>query len=356
MDRQHLSGTFAVALAERALRCGIGCTLAASGEESGVWAAETASDAVLEAPHARLAVTGWRLNILGLPVESESTYLLDLAPRRLARHVRALADPLLPLDIPLPALIADLRPAGEAGAAAVELCRIARLLPAALLGDMAAAGSGIRVEAAEVFAHREATAAGLVPVVEVPVPLSLAPDARLVAFRPPDGGLEQYAVLVGEPERAEAPLCRLHSECFTGDIFGSMKCDCGEQLRGALARMHGEGGGVLLYLRQEGRNIGLVNKLRAYRLQHAGLDTVDANLHLGFEPDARDFLAAATMLRRLGIGAVRLLTNNPAKVEQLAARGIEVRERVPHQFAPNPHNRFYLETKARKSGHWLELG
>ncbi len=355
MDARELPATLAVALAERALRCGTGCALAGGEGRIGVWAAETAPDAVLESPGARLAVTGWRLAILGLPVEPRDAYLLEPVPGHPARRLRALADPLERLDLPLPAVVADMRRAGRMEAAAVELCRIARLLPAAVLGDPARTGSGVTVGAEAVFAHREATAAGLVPVVEVRVPLSLAPDARLVAFRPPDGGLEQYAVLVGEPEGQEAPLCRLHSECFTGDVFGSMKCDCGEQLRGALGRMREEGGGVLLYLRQEGRDIGLVNKLRAYRLQHAGLDTVDANLHLGFEPDARDFLAAATMLRRLGIGAVRLLTNNPAKVEQLAARGIEVRERVPHQFAPNPHNRLYLETKARKSGHWIDL-
>jgi GTP cyclohydrolase II len=163
------------------------------------------------------------------------------------------------------------------------------------------------------------------------------------------------ALLIGKPETADAPLCRLHSECLTGDLFGSLRCDCGEQLNGAIARMAEEGAGVLLYLRQEGRGIGLVNKLRAYRLQDQGLDTVDANTHLGFQPDERDFAIAATMLQRLGFDHVRLLTNNPDKVQALGRNGVIVDERVALSFAPNNHNRFYLETKARKSGHLLRV-
>jgi GTP cyclohydrolase II len=147
----------------------------------------------------------------------------------------------------------------------------------------------------------------------------------------------------------------MHSECFTGDLLGSLRCDCGDQLRGAIRRMAEEGAGVLLYLAQEGRGIGLTNKLRAYALQDGGLDTVDANTHLGFEPDERQFWAAATMLRQLGISRVRLLTNNPAKMRQLASHGIEVAGRVPHVFEPNAHNESYLLTKARRSGHLLEL-
>ncbi len=349
------AGMLRVALAERALRCGLDCAVRSPGCTVRVHAAETAPEAALLAPGARLALTGWRLSMLGMPVETGGTYLLDLAPGRSAAAVRALADPLARPDLPWPAVVADMRPADRIAEAAVELCKIARLLPAAVLCEAGTAASDVVVEEAAVFAHRRFVAESLVPVVTVDVPLDLAPEARFVAFRPGDGGLEQYAVLVGDPARGDAPLCRLHSECFTGDLFGSLRCDCGQQLRGALARMREEGGGVLLYLRQEGRNIGLVNKLRAYRLQRAGLDTVDANLHLGFEPDARDFLAAATMLRRLGFSRVRLLTNNPAKVEALAGHGVEVVERVPHHFAANPHNRFYLETKARKSGHLIRL-
>ena len=148
-------------------------------------------------------------------------------------------------------------------------------------------------------------------------------------------------------------LTRLHSECFTGDLLGSLKCDCGQQLRGAIAEIAAAGGGILLYLAQEGRGIGLVNKLRAYALQDQGFDTVEANERLGFEADERLFLPAAEMLRRLGFAKVRLMTNNPDKVAALAGFGIEVVERVAHAFPANDHNAFYLSTKARKSGHIL---
>jgi GTP cyclohydrolase II len=148
-------------------------------------------------------------------------------------------------------------------------------------------------------------------------------------------------------------LIRLHSECLTGDVFGSLKCDCGPQLRVALQIIGANGGGVLLYLRQEGRGIGLANKIRAYALQDRGLDTVDANRRLGFADDERDYGVAAAMLRALGISEVRLLTNNPAKVAGLEAAGIKVAERVAHQMPANPHNADYLTAKRKRSGHLL---
>ena len=147
------------------------------------------------------------------------------------------------------------------------------------------------------------------------------------------------------------PLARLHSECFTGDLLSSLRCDCGPQLRGAIRRMGEAGAGVLVYLAQEGRGIGLVNKLRAYRLQDGGLDTLDANQALGYGADERNFMVAATMLRELGIERVRLLTNNPEKLASLAACGIAVEGREAHAFAPNGVNDGYLETKARRFGH-----
>jgi GTP cyclohydrolase II len=147
------------------------------------------------------------------------------------------------------------------------------------------------------------------------------------------------------------PLVRLHSECLTGDVFGSLKCDCGPQLREALRLIGAAGGGVLLYLRQEGRGIGLGNKLRAYALQDRGLDTVDSNLRLGFADDERDYAHAAAILRALGIDEVRLLTNNPSKVAALEHEGIQVAERVAHHMPANPHNADYLAVKRAKSGH-----
>jgi len=246
---------------------------------------------------------------------------------------------------------------GAIEAGAVALLKQAGLLPAGVLVAPGRLPNRplVDVTTQAIEAYPEAVEASLEIVVDAGVPLREASRARFVAFRSRLGGPQHYAVVVGAPERQEAPLCRLHSECFTGDIFASMRCDCGEQLHGAIQRMEAAGGGFLLYLSQEGRGIGLVNKLRAYRLQDDGLDTVDANTHLGFEPDERRFLCAARMLELLDGRRVRLLTNNPAKIEALSSRGIVVVNRVEHSFAANDHNQFYLETKAKKSGHMLSL-
>jgi GTP cyclohydrolase II len=176
----------------------------------------------------------------------------------------------------------------------------------------------------------------------------------VVVFRSHGSAIEHLAIVVGRPETAEAPLVRIHSECFTGDLLGSMRCDCGEQLRGAIGRMAEDGCGVLLYLAQEGRGIGLVNKLRAYGLQDRGLDTMDANRALGWGADERNFLIGATMLRLMGVNRIRLLTNNPDKLAAMAACGITVMGREPHQFAPNGVNDEYLATKAARFGHMLD--
>ena len=188
---------------------------------------------------------------------------------------------------------------------------------------------------------------------EARVPLLDSEDARFVAFRPADGGQEHLAVMVGDPDKREPVLVRVHCACMTGDLFGSLRCDCGDQLRTALSELAADGGGVLLYLAQEGRGIGLVNKLRAYALQDSGLDTLDANVNLGFLADERSYESAAAMLRQLGITRVRLLTNNPAKLRGLAACGIEVTARVPLVVLSNPHNVHYMATKARRAGHFI---
>jgi len=178
----------------------------------------------------------------------------------------------------------------------------------------------------------------------------------MVSFRPANGGAEHHAIVIGEigsPALATPGpvLTRLHSECFTGDLLGSLRCDCGDQLRGAVRAIAEAGGGVLLYLAQEGRGIGLMNKLRAYRLQDQGFDTIDANERLGFEADERIYDAAARMLTLLGYDSVRLMTNNPEKIRGLELAGIKVAERVAHSFPDNLHNRNYLATKAKRSGH-----
>jgi GTP cyclohydrolase II len=166
-------------------------------------------------------------------------------------------------------------------------------------------------------------------------------------------GKEHLALCMGRIDDAP-PLLRIHSECLTGDVFGSVRCDCRDQLHSAFQSIADEGRGVLVYLRQEGRGIGLTNKIHAYSLQDQGLDTVDANLHLGFPADGRHYAIAAGILRKLGVRSVRLLTNNPQKIADLEAKQIEVVERVPHHAPPRPENRRYLQTKAEKLGHLLD--
>jgi GTP cyclohydrolase II len=232
--------------------------------------------------------------------------------------------------------------------AALTLARSAGLLPALWLVASESAAVSI---AAETVASEDAS-----PLVEIVararLPLEHMPETQIVAFRASDDGQEHVALVVGA-FGGKPPLVRLHSECLTGDVFGSLKCDCGPQLKEALRIIGAAGGGVLLYLRQEGRGIGLANKLRAYALQDRGLDTVDANRRLGFADDERNYGHAAAMLRALGIDEVRLLTNNPNKVAGIEAAGIGVAERVAHHMPANPHNADYLATKRKKSGHLI---
>lgn len=248
----------------------------------------------------------------------------------------------------------------EEALAALTLAKLARLLPAMVAAPVrpgwASRQEGadlLSVPASDLLAYPLELASTLHKVAEVAVPLEAARDARLVAFRALDQGIEHLAILVGQPETQDAPLVRLHSECFTGDLLGSLRCDCGPQLQGAIARMGQEEHGAVLYLAQEGRGIGLINKLRAYTLQSQGLDTLDANMALGWEADERNFHIAAAMLDSLGISKIRLLTNNPEKVESLKACGLNIIERVPHEFEPNGINDSYLETKAKRFGHML---
>ncbi len=273
--------------------------------------------------------------------------------------LRSLADPtaerLLPAEPERAALPLLALPA-------IGLAKLARLLPALVVAPASEAAAErlglLPVLAADLLAYPTDAAGTLTRVAEAVVPLEDAPNARIIAFRAADGGIEHLAILVGEPERALAegrtPLARAHSECFTGDLLGSLRCDCGPQLRGAVKRMAADpDGGVLLYLAQEGRGIGLVNKLRAYALQDQGLDTLDANRALGYGADERNFWVAGEMLRGVGIDRVRLLTNNPDKLAALAACGIAVEGREAHQFDANGVNDGYLETKARRFGHLL---
>jgi GTP cyclohydrolase II len=282
-----------------------------------------------------------------------------------ATALHSLVDPLASSAAALALLahfeIADTR---TCDIAALKLAKLAGLLPAALAARLEGAPDDLPgwaaerdlplIAAADVLAYEDQASTTLRPVGSARIPLGAAEDARLVAFRPSTGSFEHLAIIIGQPSPDQPVLTRLHSECFTGDVLGSLRCDCGDQLRGALGFMAAAGGGVLLYLAQEGRGIGLVNKLRAYALQDGGLDTIDANAALGFEADERFYRPAAEMLRQLGFTKIRLMTNNPQKLAALALYGIAIVERVPLAFPSNAHNAAYLRTKAVRSGHYLD--
>ena len=281
-----------------------------------------------------------------------------------AAALRGLVDPLATPGSALALLSRfEVAPARSQDIAALQLAKLAGLLPAMLTARLntvpddplrwAAARGWPLIAADEILAYEERVSTTLRPVSQARIPLDAA-DAQLVAFRPSTGSPEHLAMIIGQPERGQPVLTRLHSECFTGDLLGSLRCDCGDQLRGAIAMMAAAGNGILLYLAQEGRGIGLVNKLRAYALQDQGLDTIDANSALGFDPDERFYQPAAEMLRQLGFTRIRLMTNNPDKLAALARHGITVVERVPLAFPSNAHNAAYLRTKAVRSGHLLD--
>lgn len=276
--------------------------------------------------------------------------------------VRSLADPSddlrLPMKGPLMALRdgrADLHRA-DLHRAGLALAKSARLLPAVLVvgvpdGAALARRDGLTLLHVAEIGPELARLSPLHVVSAARVPMAAAQAGRVHVFRPEDGAEEHYAIEIGRPDRSAPVLARLHSACFTGDVLGSLKCDCGPQLHAALAQMGQEGAGVLLYLNQEGRGIGLANKLRAYSLQDQGFDTVEANHRLGFEDDERDFRIGAEILRRMGFQAVRLMTNNPAKIDMMRGCGFDVTERVALHVGQNPLNAEYLATKAHKSGH-----
>jgi GTP cyclohydrolase II len=319
-------------------------------------AVETATRELLElldpGRKARLLISGERASALALANERDAAdpaepVLIERAPWLDSDAALAIADPGRDLDRgpigPLQPLPMD---CAKSARAALRLARSAGLLPALwLLPDQPAAAT---VPADDIARQRTGPQVEL--VARARLPLDDLPDTQIVAFRGSDDGQEHVALVIGA-FAGKPPLVRLHSECLTGDVFGSLKCDCGPQLKEALRIIGEAGGGVLLYLRQEGRGIGLANKLRAYALQDRGLDTVDANRRLGFGDDERDYAHAAAMLKALGIDRVRLLTNNPNKVAGLNAAGVEVAERVAHHMPANPHNADYLATKRKKSGH-----
>jgi GTP cyclohydrolase II len=245
-------------------------------------------------------------------------------------------------------------PALPAAAAALLVAKLAERLPALLIADPGSADerSLITVNAASLADFQRHLIDSLAVAASSRVPLDGAETARFIVFRNAIGR-SAVAVIIGEPDRGGRVLVRVHSACLTGDVFGSRRCDCGDQLELAVARAKAKGG-IILYLDQEGRGLGLINKMRAYALQDAGLDTVDANLTLGFEDDERDYRIAARMLELLGVRRVVLLTNNPAKLAALSASGIQICGRMPLEAPINDENRAYLTAKAMRAGHHLK--
>jgi GTP cyclohydrolase II len=305
-----------------------------------------------------LVVTGARAAALGVPCESDEVLLLTVPASagaeqllELGRHWEADG-----WRETLGGSVPHATCADPLGVAAVHLAKIAQLLPALLVTECATAAVpasllAVRVDQVERYALPDAD--DLLRVSEARVPLREDQNSRLVLFRDRRDASEHVAVVVGSPDPASVVPVRAHSSCFTGDLLGSLRCDCGEQLQSAVQRLHEQGGGVLLYLAQEGRGIGLANKLRAYQLQDAGLDTVDADRHLGFSADERSYAIAAAMLRQLGFTRIRLLTNSPHKVRELRARGIDVEEMESLLAQPNEHNERYLRTKRDRAGHLI---
>jgi GTP cyclohydrolase II len=331
-------------------------------------------------------VTTPEQSIVALPVDGLDTrrlaafkaFAAPALPRLVvsARRARALGlDGAEPVAIPLTGsedieiietLVADVEarrplttePAGAPAKAAIMLAKLAQRLPALLVAK--ADGSSapaeppmVAVEGDAIARFRRSLRQSLTIASEAQVPLHGGHATRFVVFRDAIGG-SSVAVVVGKPDFSKPVPVRLHSACLTGDVFGSRRCDCGDQLKLALTRLDEAGGGVILYLEQEGRGLGLVNKMRAYRLQDEGLDTVDANTTLGFDDDERDYGIAARMLEMLGCTRVRLLTNNPAKLDSLSSAGIEVTGRLPLYTPINADNRRYLTAKLKRAGHRLD--
>jgi GTP cyclohydrolase II len=342
-----------IARARTDLRMGVPVILSAEPAQFLLVPIETLSQARLDQMiaskhHLHMVLTKQRAETLKIAAYDGDLARLALPADRNLAWLRSLANPVDDLSVPLKGPFHTLR-GGEVqlDRIALALVKSAHLLPAALMASLPGSISGpdfamltrLNAEQAKPFLEAQSV---LSSVAAAHIPTAPAANTRLHVFRPHDGGEEHYGLEIGLLDRAQPVLVRLHSACFTGDVLGSLKCDCGPQLQGALQQMG-----------QEGRGIGLTNKLRAYALQDQGFDTVEANHRLGFEDDERDFRLGASILRKLGISQIRLLTNNPAKVAMMEQQGITVVERVPLKRGENPFNASYLSTKAHKSGHFL---
>lgn len=353
-----------IARARADLRMGVPVVLTGGGKGSVVMSVETLDKSRLQSlfdlggdPY--LVITARRAETLKARVYDGDVARIAVPKTAACSWLRSVADPADDLSNPMKGPLKSLRGAcPEMARVAIALVKSARLLPASLLQEIEnpagfAVANMLTTVPADLAGPLLSASPEPHPVVSARLPVEAHDAGRLHIYRPEDGGEEHYAFEVGTPSRDEPVLARLHSACFTGDVMGSLKCDCGPQLRGALAQMGSEGAGVLLYLNQEGRGIGLANKMRAYSLQDQGFDTVEANHRLGFEDDERDFKLGAKILRSMGFSKVRLLTNNPNKIAMMEKNGVEVVDRVPLKVGENRFNENYLATKARKSGHLL---
>lgn len=353
-----------LARARADLRMGVPVIMTGDDGAALVAAAETLTDARLAdfrglGRTLTLVVTSWRARTLKAHVYDGDVARLELPQSADLSWIHTISDPSDDLRTPLKGPLKTQRSGSAAlHEAAIKLVKSAQILPSALVAPLEDAGAfalthGLTVIPAQLALVHMAAGSHMHEVVHARLPIRAADAGRLHIFRPEDGGEEHYAIEIGRPPRDKPVLARLHSACFTGDVLGSLKCDCGPQLNAALMQMGEEGAGVLLYLNQEGRGIGLANKMRAYSLQDQGFDTVEANHRLGFEDDERDFRIGAKILKELGFGSVRLLTNNPRKIAMMENEGVSVSERVPLKVGENAFNKAYLATKAQKSGHLL---
>jgi GTP cyclohydrolase II len=341
-------------------RMGVSVVLCSGDEQWMVGPAETITFSRFVGMRAmgqmELAITDWRAQTL-------STWATDGDVARLAvpqdqglDWVRSVSDPSDDLSNPLKGPFTPIfGGAADVHRAALAICKMAHLLPSVVVVNVSNQDlCGLdRIDLDLITDTINNPVNQLSEISAAAVPIKVSNASRVHVFRPLDGGEEHYAIEIGDPDRTKPVLSRLHSACFTGDILGSLKCDCGPQLQAALSSIAADGSGVLLYLNQEGRGIGLANKMRAYALQDQGFDTVEANHRLGFEDDERNFKLGAEILRLMGFNSVRLMTNNPAKVASMETAGIDVFERVPLKVGVTALNEKYLETKAKKSGHIL---
>ncbi len=299
----------------------------------------------------RLVVTARRALALG--VDTTVPVALRLAPGFDAAAVLSLV-----ADIKIECLV-DVTKAGAAAVAAIQLAKLSQGLPAVLVAEVAAVSSllseheivAVDLKAAASFGAEIIRSLAIAS--KASIPLTAGGRAEFIIFRDATGG-SSVAIVVGKPDFSKPVLVRLHSACLTGDVFGSRRCDCGDQLKLSIERLQEMGGGIILYLAQEGRGLGLANKMRTYQMQDDGLDTVDANLTLGFDDDERNYGIAARMLEMLDCRHVVLLTNNPAKVDGLAGLGIEITGRIGLEAPINSDNRRYLTAKAARAGHQLQ--